>query len=75
MPGRRNSGGARGPETSGPPALVEIVFWKALGLGGNKRGALIEVVGERFLGDLFLLIPLPERDGAPPGGNEGRLPP
>ena len=45
-------GGAEGPERSGLPALIEIVFRNGLGLGGVEFGALVEVVGEGFLGDL-----------------------
>ena len=43
------------PERSGLPALIEVVFWNRLGLGGIELGALVEVVGEGFLGDLVCL--------------------
>jgi hypothetical protein len=42
----------REPEGSGAPGLIEVVFWNGLGFGGIERGALVEVVGEGFLGDL-----------------------
>ena len=48
----RASGGAGELEGSGLPSLIEIVFRNGLGLGGVELGALVEVVGEGFLGDL-----------------------
>ncbi len=42
-------------ERSGLPALIEVVFWNRLGLGGIELGALVEVVGEGFPGDLVCL--------------------
>ena len=41
-----------GGERSGAPALIEVVFRDGLGLSGIERGALVEVVGEGFLGGL-----------------------
>ena len=46
-------GGADGPQGSGVPALVEVVFGNGLGLSGIELRALVEVVGEGFLGGLF----------------------
>ena len=48
----RTSGGAGGPQGSGTATLIEVVFRNGLGLGGIERGALVEVVGEGFLGGL-----------------------
>jgi hypothetical protein len=42
-----------GAERSIPPALIEVLFRHWLGLSGIEPGALIEVVGEGFLGDLL----------------------
>ena len=36
-------------------ALVEVIVGNGLRLGGIELGALIEVVGEGFLGDLICL--------------------
>ena len=49
----RACGEAGGPERSGAPALIEVLFRNGLGLSGIEPGALIEVVGEGFLGDLL----------------------
>ena len=71
------SGGAGEPEGSGAPGLIEIVFGKGIGLGGIELGALVEVVGEAFLGDL-VVFRLPGADAElglrrPPWGmEEGR---
>jgi hypothetical protein len=46
-----------GPERSGVPALVEVVFRNRLGLGGIELGALVEVVGEGFLDGLVVVPP------------------
>lgn len=54
---RRASGGAGGDGRLFWPALIEVVFRQWFRLGGIERGALIEVVGERFLGGLFLFPP------------------
>ena len=51
--GRTSGGGAGGPQGSGIPALAEVVLGNGLGLGGIELGALVEVVGERLLGDLL----------------------
>jgi len=60
----------------GVPALIEIVFGNGLGIGGVKLGALIEVVGEGFLGDLVCLPAVgPHGEFGlrrPPGGMEER---
>ena len=58
----RACGEAGGPERSGAPALIEVLFRNGLGLSGIEPGALIEVVGEGFLGDLVCL-----RDVGPHG--------
>lgn len=53
-------GGASGAEWSGFPALVEVagtarsVVGKGLRLSGIEGGALVEVVGEGFVGDLVV---------------------
>ena len=51
----RASGGAGGPERSGAPGLIEVVFRHGfrLGLGRIELGRLVEVVGEGSLGGLF----------------------
>ena len=43
----------RRPEGSGTVALMEIVHRRGFRLGGIEHGALVEVVGEGFLGDLL----------------------
>ena len=53
----RACGGAEGPEMSGVPGLIEVVFWNGLGLSGIEGGRLVEVVGEGLLGDLVLFRP------------------
>ena len=50
----RACGGDGGPERSGFPALIEVIFRNGLGLGGIERGALVEVVGEGFLDGLVV---------------------
>ena len=64
------------PERSGPPTLIEVVFWNRLGFGGIVLGALVEVVGEGFLGGLvFLPTARPHGElglGWSPGGVEER---
>ena len=50
----RTSGGAGGLRGSGPPAMIEVVFWNGFGLGGIELGALVEVVGDESLGDLVV---------------------
>ena len=41
-------------ERLGAPGLVEMVFRNGLRVGGIEVGTLVEVVGEGFLGGLFL---------------------
>ena len=70
----RACGGAEGLKRFRAPALIEVVFWKGLGLGGIELGRLVEVVGEGFLGDLFCFrAHRPDIEfglGRPPGGME-----
>ena len=65
-----------GPERSCSPALIEVVVRDRLGLGGIERGALVEVVGEGFLGDLVWFGPAgPHAElglGWSSGGMKGR---
>jgi hypothetical protein len=51
----RTSGGADGPQGSGIAALIEVVVRDRFRFSGIELGALVEVVGEGFLGDLFCL--------------------
>ncbi len=52
----RAYGGAGGPERLHPPGLVEVVFRHGLRVGGIELGGLVEVVGERFPGDLLCFL-------------------
>ena len=47
------AGEAGGPERLAVPALIEVVFRNGLGHSRIELRALIEVVGEGFLGGLF----------------------
>ncbi len=51
--GGRAPGRAEGSQGLPGPALIEVVLRNGLGAGGVKVWGLIEVVGERRLGDLF----------------------
>ena len=58
------------------PALIEVVVRDRFRFSGIERGALVEVVGEGFLGDLFCLPTVgPHGElglGWSPGGMEER---
>ncbi|MFH1766338.1 MAG: hypothetical protein ABIF09_19315, partial [Gemmatimonadota bacterium] len=52
--GRCAFGRAGAGKRSGAPALVEVIVGNGLRVGGIELWGLVEVVGEPFLGDLFL---------------------
>jgi hypothetical protein len=72
----RACGRAGGPERSGAPGLIEVVFGQGFRLSGIRVGCLVEVVGEGFLDGLYLFrfrgAHVEFGLGRPPGGMEER---